>query len=69
MHRQDSIFPLTEITFEGKQFMAPFNPDAYLKDLYRNYMDIPPVEKRKIHAIFVLETLEEEGEGEVGKET
>ena len=60
MHRQDSIFPLTEITFEGKRFMAPCNPDAYLQDLYRNYMDIPPVEKRKIHAIFVLETLEED---------
>jgi lipooligosaccharide cholinephosphotransferase len=64
MHRQDSIFPLTEITFEGKRFMAPCNPDAYLQDLYRNYMDIPPVEKRKIHAIFVLETLEEEEVGE-----
>ena len=68
MHRQDSIFPLTEITFEGKRFMAPCNPDAYLQDLYRNYMDIPPVEKRKIHAIFVLETLEEEGEEGVGEE-
>ena len=44
--------------------MAPCNPDAYLQDLYRNYMDIPPVEKRKIHAIFVLEALEEEEVGE-----
>ena len=48
--------------------MASCNPDAYLQDLYRNYMEIPPVEKRKIHAIFVLETLEEEGEERVGEE-
>lgn len=31
-------------------------------------MDIPPVEKRKIHAIFVLETLEEEGGERIGEE-
>ena len=27
--------------------------DAYLKDLYRNYMDIPPESKRKVHAIYL----------------
>jgi lipopolysaccharide cholinephosphotransferase len=53
MHRQDSIFPVGEIQFEGKTFSAPHNPDAYLKDLYRDYMTVPPEEKRKIHAIFV----------------
>ena len=53
MHRKDSVFPLGEIEFEGKRFSAPGNPDAYLKDLYRNYMDIPPENKRKIHAIYL----------------
>lgn len=53
MHRQDSIFPLGTIEFEGKTFSAPNNPDAYLKDLYKNYMDVPPEDKRKIHAIFI----------------
>lgn len=53
MHRRDSIFPLGEIEFEGKRFSTPCNPDAYLKDLYRNYMDIPPEDKRKIHAIYL----------------
>lgn len=53
MHRNDSVFPLSEITFEGKTFMAPANPDAYLKDLYKNYMDIPPKEKQMIHAIYI----------------
>lgn len=59
-HRQDSIFPLGTITFEGKTFMAPCNPDAYLSDLYRNYMDIPPKEKQKVHAVFILPQLVEE---------
>lgn len=52
MHRQDSVFPLGKITFEGEEFSAPNNPDAYLSDLYRNYMQLPPEEKRKSHAVF-----------------
>lgn len=35
MHRKDSVFPLSTITFEGKDFPAPGNVDAYLKDLYK----------------------------------
>ncbi len=57
MHRQDSVFPLGTIAFEGKTFSAPARPDAYLSDLYRNYMDIPPVEKRVIHSVFILPEL------------
>ncbi len=57
MHRQDSIFPLTTIQFEGQTFSAPANPDAYLSDLYKNYMEIPPVEKRVIHSVFILPEL------------
>lgn len=57
MHRRDSIFPVGKVIFEGKEFAAPCNPDAYLKDLYHNYMDIPPVEKQKIHSIFITTTL------------
>ena len=53
MHRIDSVYPISTIKFEGKTFQSPANPDAYLKDLYKNYMDIPPVEKRKIHALFI----------------
>lgn len=49
MHRKDSVFPLSTITFEGKDFPAPGNVDAYLKDLYKNYMDIPPKEKQIVH--------------------
>ncbi len=57
MHRRDSVFPTGEIVFEGKRFLAPANPDAYLRDLYRNYMEIPPVEKRKVHSVFLMPEL------------
>lgn len=52
IHRKDSIFPIKEIDFEGRRFMAPANPDAYLKDLYKDYMQLPPDDKRKGHAVF-----------------
>lgn len=57
MHRRDSIFPLSTIKFEGREFSAPANPDAYLTDLYHNYMQIPPKEKQKIHSVFILPEL------------
>ncbi len=57
MHRKDQLFPLSTITFEGKSFAAPHNPDAYLRDLYRDYMQIPPKEKQKVHAVFIMPTL------------
>lgn len=58
MHRTDSIFPTKRIQFEGCEFSAPANPDAYLTDLYRNYMELPPENKRGGHAVFYAETLE-----------
>lgn len=57
MHRTSSVLPVAEIEFEGCKFLAPRDPDAYLKDLFANYMDIPPVEKRKIHSVFIAPEL------------
>lgn len=36
-----------EIEFEGHQFYAPSNSDKVLETLYKDYMILPPVEKRK----------------------
>lgn len=58
MHRQDSVFPLGTIEFEGKTFKAPCHPDRYLTDLYGDYMRIPPVEKRQIHSVFLMPYLD-----------
>lgn len=57
MHRIDSVFPTKPIEFEGKVFKGPANPDAYLKDLYNDYMQLPPENKRKGHAVFYIENL------------
>ncbi len=57
MHRRDSIFPLSTVEFEGKRFSAPANTDAYLTDLYKNYMQIPPKDKQKVHSVFIMPDL------------
>lgn len=57
MHRTADIFPLSEITFEGKTFRAPASPDHYLHDLYKDYMKLPPEDKRTGHAVFFCEEL------------
>jgi lipopolysaccharide cholinephosphotransferase len=44
-HAND-IFPLQEIKFENHLFYAPHNTDKYLKQLYGNYRELPPEEKR-----------------------
>ena len=35
------LFPLSEVTFEGHQLLAPHDPDAYLRRMYGNYMKLP----------------------------
>lgn len=56
-HSSESIWPLGTIKFEGREFPAPNNTDAYLTDLYGDYMKIPPVEKRVFHSVFILPEL------------
>ena len=56
-HRKDCIFPTKDILFEGIPFKAPRQPDVYLTDLYKDYMQLPPVDKRKVHGIFFMTDL------------
>ncbi len=51
-HLKSSIFPTSRIHFEGIEFSAPADCDQYLRDLYGDYHTLPPVEKRRNHAIF-----------------
>jgi lipopolysaccharide cholinephosphotransferase len=48
-HQCDEIFPLAKIQFEGKYYCVPCNWDLFLKKLYDNYMELPPVEERLCH--------------------
>ena len=40
------------VQFEDEKFNAPSGYDDYLKALYGNYMELPPIEKRKTHHFF-----------------
>lgn len=51
------IFPLKKIEFEKIKFSAPKNSEKVLSELYGNYMELPPVEERQVHAIFIQSTL------------
>jgi len=48
-HKRNTIFPLIKVCFEENYYWAPGNCDLYLKRIYGNYMEIPPVEQRKVH--------------------
>jgi lipopolysaccharide cholinephosphotransferase len=41
-----------EVEFEGTRFMAFAHYDEYLKQLYGDYMTLPPLEKRESHHTF-----------------
>ena len=43
------------VTFEGRQFMGVENPDAYLKSMYGNYMQLPPEGKRIQHGFYYFD--------------
>jgi lipopolysaccharide cholinephosphotransferase len=43
----DTYFPLSEGIFEGVKVNLPNDCDKYLKNLYGNYMELPPLNKRQ----------------------
>ena len=48
--KKDYLVPI-RMEFEGVYFNAPSNYDEYLKGLYKDYMKLPPIEKRVVHGI------------------
>jgi lipopolysaccharide cholinephosphotransferase len=46
---RDVFFPVSEGSFEGMKVKLPNKPDAYLANLYGNYMQVPSEEKRERH--------------------
>ncbi|MCM1504723.1 MAG: LicD family protein [Muribaculum sp.] len=47
------IFPLSEVSFEGRKFPAPGNADAYLRKIYGDYMRLPDPDKIQVHTTHV----------------
>ena len=52
-YARNMVFPLKEITFEGRTFLCPAHPEQCLTEAYGDYMKIPPEEKRVTHIIHV----------------
>ena len=60
-------YPLQELPFEDVVIKFPKNIDALLRSFYGDYMQLPPVEKRKNHYPYCLqlpETVSEEPDNE-----
>lgn len=56
-HLRTTVFPLTKIQFEGETFSAPADTDRYLRDLFGEYMTLPPEDQREGHATFFVNEL------------
>lgn len=59
MVKKDVLLPVSPGVFEGIEVSLPHNPDAYLTNMYKNYMWIPPVEKRERHFVYKFSLTEE----------
>lgn len=47
--RRNKYFPTTKAIFEGKKYNIPREYDYVLRKQYGNYMEMPPIDKRKSH--------------------
>lgn len=45
----DDFYPLKKIEFEGELYTVPSNYDAYLREIYGDYLKIPPESERESH--------------------
>lgn len=48
---REVYMPAREALFEGITVLIPNDYDSYLRNLYKDYMQLPPVEKRERHFI------------------
>lgn len=46
----EHVYPLKKMNFEGGEYFVPNNSHAYLTQLYGDYMELPPMDKRITHA-------------------
>jgi lipopolysaccharide cholinephosphotransferase len=53
--QRERLFPAKYMNFEGYEVPVFHNVEIYLRNLYGNYMEIPPLEKREKHFIVKCE--------------
>ncbi len=58
---ESTLMSPVELDFEGHPVFAPHDWNRFLTDLYHDYMELPPVEKRHVHTPLILDV----GDGEV----
>ncbi len=49
------LYPLQKLDFEDVQLFFPADLDGHLRTMFGNYMELPPVEKRKNHFPYQLD--------------
>ncbi len=47
--KEKDVFPLKKYIFEGCEFLGPNSGETILTDIYNNFMELPPEEKRRCH--------------------
>ena len=51
---KEVLLPHRELTFEGLTLMGPADVDRFLRIIYKDYMNLPPKEKRAVHGSEIL---------------
>jgi len=54
IQKYSDIFPFSKIIFENKEYNSPGNIDSFLKNIYGNYMQLPPVEQQVLYKFLYL---------------
>jgi lipopolysaccharide cholinephosphotransferase len=49
--KKEVYLPTVKAQFEGMEVNVPNDVDSYLKNLYGDYMKLPPIEKRERHYV------------------
>lgn len=55
----DTYLPVSKVEFEGIEVNVPNKVHEYLTSMYKNYMELPPVDKRERHFVYKFKLLEE----------
>ncbi len=55
IYRKDDITPFSKLSFRGFEFKVPYNYHLVLTEIYGDYMELPPKEKRYNHAPLELD--------------
>lgn len=53
---ETTLFPLGQLSFEGRSCSVPHDVSAYLTHYYGNWRELPPPEKREWHASIICPT-------------